>query len=93
MMSTKTLTYHHQQRTMSIFTLKNSEYRKHFSIAHLNAQSITSTFDEFQVMITENQFDIVSLSETWLCNNKHLLENVQAIILFTKTENRNVMVE
>ena len=35
------------------------------------------TFDEFQVMINENQFNIVTLSETVLRNNKHLLKYVQ----------------
>ena len=34
---------------------------------------MSSAFDEFQVMIHENQFEKVTLSETWLRNNKHLL--------------------
>ena len=62
---------------MSIFTLKNSEYHKHLSIVHLNTQSMGSTFDEFQVMINESQFDIVTLSETWLRDKKHLLDCVK----------------
>ena len=33
---------------------------------------MSSTFDEFQVIINENQFDIVTLSETLLRENKHL---------------------
>ena len=36
-----------------------------------------STFDEFQVMINESQFDIVTLSETWLRDKKHLLDCVK----------------
>ena len=40
---------------------------------HLNTQSMTSTFDEFQFMVNELKFDIITLSETWLKNDKHLL--------------------
>ena len=42
---------------------KLKEYWKHLSMAYLNAQSMISTFDEF-LMTHENQFDIVTLSET-----------------------------
>ena len=38
---------------------------------------MSSIFDEFQVMINENQFDIVTLSETWLRDNKHLLDYIK----------------
>ena len=64
-MSTKTLIYHHQQRIMSLFMLINS--------------SMSSTFNEFPVMINENQFDIITLSETWLRDNKHLLDHVKTL--------------
>ena len=37
---------------------------------------MTSTFDEFQFMVNESKFDIITLSETWLKNDKHLLEYV-----------------
>ena len=43
----------------------------------MNTQSMSSTFDEFQVMINESQFDIVTLSETWLRDKKHLLDYVK----------------
>ena len=33
-----------------------------------------STFDEFQFMINQTNFDVITLSETWLKNDKHLLE-------------------
>ena len=56
---------------------------------------MSSTFDEFQVMI--NQLDIVFLSEAWLSDNKHVNKlatlKYQAIILFAKIENRKVVVE
>ena len=57
---------------------------------------MSSTFDEFEVMANEYQYHIVTLSETWLRDNKHLLYTTlkyQVIILFTKIENKNVVVE
>ena len=51
--------------------------RNHLSIAHLNRQSMSSTFDEFQVMLYQHPFDIITLSKTWLRNDKNLLQNVQ----------------
>ena len=51
--------------------------RNHLSIAHLNRQSMSSTFDEFQVMLCQHPFDIITLSKTWLRNDKNLLQNVQ----------------
>ena len=52
---------------------------EHLSIVHLKTQSISSTFDEFQVIFNENQFDTVTLSETWLHDNKHLLDYVKTL--------------
>ena len=57
-----------------IETLKN--YQKYTSIVHINCQSILSTFDEFPVMLKSYEFDIISLSETWLTNNQHQLDYV-----------------
>ena len=51
--------------------------RNHTSIAHLNTQSINSTFDEFNVMLNIHKFDVISLSETWLKGNPHQLEYIQ----------------
>ena len=56
---------------------KFKEYHKHLSIAHLNTRSVSSNFDIFQVMINENQFDIVTLSKTWIRDNKHLPDYVK----------------
>ena len=50
---------------------------KNLSITHLNTQSLCSTFDEFSVFLHTYCFDILALSETWLKNNKHMLEYVQ----------------
>jgi len=46
------------------------------SIAHLNTQAVTSSFAEFEVMMSTYKFDIVTLSETCLKDNKLLLEHV-----------------
>ena len=51
--------------------------RNHLSIAHLSTQSMSSTFDEFQLMLYHHLFDIVKLSETWLRNDTNLLQYVQ----------------
>ena len=40
--------------------------RNHLSIVHLNTQSMSAIFDEFQVMLYQHLFDIITLSETWL---------------------------
>ena len=55
---------------------KLQELKTHISICHLNTQSMASTFDEFKFMVNESKFDIITLSETWLKNDKHLLEYV-----------------
>ena len=50
--------------------------RNRTSIAHLNTQCLSSTFDEFHVMLNEYQFDIITMSETWLKDNQKLLDYV-----------------
>ena len=55
---------------------KLQELKTHISICHLNTQSMTSTSHEFQFMVNESKLDIITLSETWLKNDKHLLEYV-----------------
>ena len=37
---------------------------------------MTSTFDEFQFEVNELNFDIITLSKSWLKNDKYLLEYV-----------------
>ena len=39
---------------------------KHTSIAHLNVQSLFSTFNEFYLMMNTYNFDIVAVTETWM---------------------------
>ena len=65
-----------QLSTTPTHVTKLQELETYISICHLNTQSMTSTFDEFQFMVNESKFDIITLSETWLKNDKHLLEYV-----------------
>ena len=51
--------------------------RNHLSITHLNTKSMSSTFDEFQLMLYHHPFDIITLSETWLWSDKNLLQYIQ----------------
>ena len=53
---------------------KLDELKKHISICHINTQSMSSTFDEFQFIINQTKFDVITVSERWLKNDKHLLE-------------------
>ena len=46
--------------------------RSHLSIALRNTQCMSFTFDEFQVMLYQHPFDIITLSETWLRNDTKL---------------------
>ena len=62
--------------TTTTHVTKVQELKTHISICHLNTQSMTLAFDKFQFMINESKFDIIVLSETWLKNDKHLLEYV-----------------
>ena len=43
------------------------------SLAHLNTQSISVASDRFYVTLQQNQFRIVTPSETWFQDNKYLL--------------------
>ena len=53
-----------------------NEYKNKISIAHLNTRSVTSSFPEFEAMLSKYQFDIITLSETWLKDNVLLLQHV-----------------
>ena len=46
------------------------------SIAHLNIQCLSSTFDEFLAMLNEYQFFIITISEAWLKDNQKLLDYI-----------------
>jgi len=45
-------------------------------LVHINTQSMVSSFDELLATIKEYPFDIVTMSETWLKDNPHLLQYV-----------------
>ena len=70
-----------------IETLKN--YQKYTLIAHINCQSILSTFVEFAVMLKSYEFDIISLSKTWLTNNQHQLDYVNTTSYKSIFKHRN----
>ena len=44
---------------------------------HLNCQSLASTFTEFEAMNYKCNFDILTLSETWLTENQNLLNYLE----------------
>ena len=50
---------------------------------------MTPTFDEFQFIVNESKFDIITLSETWLKNDKHLLEYVNLPGYKSSNKNRD----
>ena len=68
---------------------KLQELKTHISICHLNTQLMTPTFDEFQFIVNESKFDIITLSETWLKNDKHLLEYVNLPGYKSSNKNRD----
>ena len=65
------------QTIQNIYSEALETNRNHLSITHLNTQSMSSTFDEFQVMLYQHLFDIITLSETWLPNDSNLLQYIQ----------------
>ena len=74
----------------NIHILNLESHGKHLSIGHLNTQSMVSSFDEFNVMLQEHPFDIMTLSETWLKDDVNLLNYVQipGISLGTRTKTK-----
>ena len=48
---------------------KLDELKKHISTCHLNTQSVSSTFHEFQFMINHTRFDFIALSDGWKMTN------------------------
>ena len=65
------------ERNHHLETLQN--HRKMTSIAHINTQSLLSSFDEFRTMLLTHEFDIITLNETWLTDNKKQLDYVSDI--------------
>lgn len=57
---------------------------------HLNTQSMVSTFNEFALTVKSYPLDIITLSETWLKNQKELLEYVSLPGYATEFRHREV---
>jgi hypothetical protein len=49
---------------------------KYIKVLHINTQSMVSTFDDLLFAIERYNFDVVCMSETWLKDNKLLLQHV-----------------
>ena len=47
------------------------EHPRHLSLMHLNTQSMVSSFNEFQVLLSQYPIDVI-MSETWLKENPAL---------------------
>ena len=60
-----------------------------FKVAHLNTQSMLSTFDTFEVLLNHYPLDVITLSETWLNDNKHVLDHVRIPGYTIHYRNRN----
>ena len=58
-------------------TLKNLVNFRNTEVLSPKYRTMSSTFDEFQFMINQTNFDVIALSETWLKNDKHVLEYVR----------------
>ena len=66
-----------QQEHQDLELERLNQNRNLFSIAHLNTQSMVSTFDEFMLFVNRYDFDVITLTETWLKDNPFLLEYVK----------------
>ena len=60
------------------------------SLAHLNTQSLSSSFDKFSDMMNKYKFDVVALSETWLKNLSLSMYKSMVINLNSKIESQNL---
>ena len=76
-LSEETISINDQTIQTNVHSEALETYRNYFIIARVNTQSMSSTFDEFQVMLYQDPFDIIALSETWLRNDTNLLQYVQ----------------
>jgi len=79
--SARTLT-NEEDADLNIENEGEDDNRNRISIHHLNTQSITSSFAEFQRMLATYKFDIITLSETWLkaarsCFNRRVHPEIQ----------------
>ena len=58
------------------------------SFAHLNVQTLISTFNEFSIMWNSYQFDIIAINETWLQDTDCQRDYVQVNGYNTAFKNR-----
>eukprot|EP00111_Clytia_hemisphaerica_P013088 TCONS_00038423-protein len=66
-----------QQQHQDLHLEKLKQNKHLLSIAHLNTQSMVSTFDEFMLFVDRYDFDVITLTETWLKDNPFLLDYVK----------------
>lgn len=59
-----------------------------FASMHFNTQSMVSSFNEFQVLVSQFSMDIIIMSETWLQSNPALLNYVTLPAYTTHFRNR-----
>ena len=57
------------------FLIQNNP--KKLSVGHLNTQSLCSSFDEFSEFMHLYKFNIMTLSEPWLKDDKHMIDYIQ----------------
>ena len=60
----------------------------HLSIMHLNTQCMTSSSGEFSLSMNSYNFNVVTVSETWLKDNPLLLQHVIFLCLYTSCVTR-----
>ena len=63
-LSEETISIKDQTTQNNLHSQALEQNRNHLSIAHLNTQSMSSTFDEFQLMLYQHPIDIITLSDT-----------------------------
>ena len=58
--------------------LKNTQWKKGFSILHLNIRSINKNFENLKHFLIglRIEFDVICLTETW-CEENHLVNKYQ----------------
>ena len=59
-------------------------------LMHLNTQSMLSTFNEFALIVNKYPLDLITLSETWMKDNKDLLEYVSFPGFSREFRNRDI---
>ena len=63
--------------------------KSNLSVMYLDTQCMNSTFSELLLTVQIYQFDVVSLSETWLKSNHMLLNHVSITGYIQECRNRD----